>query len=245
MCVHTSVIEKVKDIELETATQLADEKHRREFDTPQYHLNGFAHPPMLIITQERNDLLIPAYWGIVPSNQNPDQLDAYYKKAVKFGGGLNARDDKLFDHFIYKNAIHTQKCLIPVSGFFEPHTFQKKKYPFYFKPATSKLLLLGGIYTRIENLVTFSIITKKASPLFEKIHNLKKRQPLLFDQETAEKWLQTQDQSAVDNFLNFQYNDDQLETYPVSKALFSPKEESNHKDIIREESYPELQFENL
>ena len=105
---------------------------------------------------------------------------------------------------------------------------------------TSKLLLLGGIYTRIENLVTFSIITKDASPLFEKIHNLKKRQPLLFDQETAVQWLQTNKQSAVENFLNFQFDDNQLKTYPVSKALFSPKEESNHEDIIREESYPEL-----
>ena len=242
MCFHTSIIEKVKNIELETATQLADEKYREKFDTPQYHLNGFTHPSMLIISQERDDLLIPAYWGIVPAYQKPDQLNAYYKKAVKFGGGLNARDDKLFDHFIYKQSITSQKCLIPVSGFFEPHTYQKKKYPFYFKPATSKLLLLGGIYTRIENLVTFSIITKKASSLFEKIHNLKKRQPLLFDQEMAEKWLQSEERSAVENFLNFQYNDDQLETYPVSKSLFSPKEDSNNPDILNKVTYPEIKL---
>jgi len=242
MCFHTSIIEKVKDIELETATQLADEKHREKFDTPQYHLNGFTHPPMLIITQERDDLLIPAYWGIAPTHQNPDELNAYYKKAVKFGGGLNARDDKLFDHFIYKKAIYTKKCIIPVSGFFEPHSFQNKKYPFYFKPRASKLLLLGGIYTRIDSFITFSIITKKASPLFEKIHNKKKRQPLLLDQETAEEWLQVVEQSAIKNFLNFQFYDNQLETYPVSNALFSPKEASNHKEIIHKENYPELEF---
>ena len=245
MCVHTSTIEKVKEIELETATQLADEKHRSEFDEPQYHINGFAHPPMLIIPQERNDLLVPAYWGIAPPSQDPNQLDAYYKKAVKFGGGLNARDDKLFTHFIYNKVITTKKCLIPISGFFEPHTFQKKKYPFYCKPATNKLLLLGGIYTRIGNVVTFSIITKKASPLFEKIHNTKKRQPLLLEQEAAEKWLQTNENTAIKSIIDLQFNDDELVTYPVAKALFSNKQDSNQKDIVSERSYPELQFSEL
>ena len=242
MCFHTSIIEKVKDIELETATQLADEKHREKFDTPRYHLNGFNHPPMLIVTQERNDLLIPAYWGIVPQGQNPDQLEQYYKKAVKFGGGLNARDDKLFDHFIYQHSILSKKCLIPINGFFEPHKYQKKKYPFHIKAKNDQLLMLGGIYTRIDDQITFSIITKKASPLFEKVHNGKKRQPLLLENDQCNNWLASNERTDVENLINIAYDDDQLTAYPVKKALFSPKEDSNVSSITEKIDYPELEL---
>lgn len=242
MCFHTSILESVDEIEQQTHTQLADEKYRDQFDPPQYHLNGFTHPPMLIITQERDDLLIPAYWGIVPSNQNPNKLNEYYKKAVKFGGGLNARAEKLFDHFIYKHSIFSQKCLIPVSGFFEPHTYQKKKYPFYIKNAKGQLLMLGGIYTRIDDQITFSIITKKASPLFEKIHNVKKRQPLLIENDQWNKWLGSNERTDVENLIDLQIDDYQLATYPVKKALFSPKEDSNVSSILERKDYPELEL---
>jgi len=240
MCFHTSVIEKVERIEYQTDTRLVNEEYRSKFDRPQYHLNGFTHPPMLIITQERNDLLIPAYWGIVPQGQKPDQLEQYYKKAVKFGGGLNARDDKLFDHFIYRRSILSKKCVIPVNGFFEPHTYQKKKYPFYIKNAKDQLLMLGGIYTRIGDQVTFSIITRKASPLFEKVHNVKKRQPLLIENDQWDNWLASNEQKDVENLMNIKFDDDQLTTYPVKKALFSPKEDSNVSSILEKIDYPEL-----
>lgn len=240
MCFHTSTIERVNAIEQQTQTKLANESYRNQFDQPQYHLNGFTHPAMLIITQERNDLLIPAYWGIVPPHEKPDQLDKYYKKAVKFGGGLNARDEKLFNHFIYKHSILSKKCLIPVSGFFEPHTHNKTKYPFYIKNAKDQLLMLGGIYTRIDDQVTFSIITKKASPLFEEIHNIKNRQPLILERSQWTKWLSLNDPAAVENLINIKFDDDLLETYPVKKALFSPKEDSNVSSIIERTDYPEL-----
>lgn len=244
MCFHTSIIEKVDEIEKQTGTRLVNEEQRSKFDEPQYHLNGFAHPPMLIITQERNDLLIPAYWGIVPKGQDPDQLDRYYKKAVKFGGGLNARDDKLFDHFIYRHSMLSKKCLIPVNGFFEPHTHEKKKYPFYIKNAKGQLLMLGGIYTRIDDQVTFSIITKKASPLLEKVHNVKKRQPLLVENDKWNDWLVSNERSDVENLINSRFDDDQLATYPVKKALFSPKEDSNVSSILEKVDYPELELLN-
>ena len=174
MCFHTSISHPTRKVEQQLKVKLSDERFRDLFDTPNYHLNGFAHPNMLLIPQERSEVLAPGVWGIVPSYKKAEEIKPYYKEAVKYGGGLNARSEKLFDHFIYKDVIETQRCIIPVSGFFEPHDYQKKKYPYYIKNAQNELLCLAGIYTKIDTYITFSIITKKASPLFERIHNLKK-----------------------------------------------------------------------
>src|SRR5690606_26112181 len=131
-----------------------------------YHINGFAHPNMLIIPQEGSDVLAVGRWGIVPSNTKPELVDVYYKESVRFGGGLNAQSEKLFNHFLYKHSAFTRRCIIPVTGFFEPHEYMGKKYPYYINRQDKEAFALAGVYTIIEDLVTFSILTKEASPLF-------------------------------------------------------------------------------
>src|SRR5690606_21414625 len=101
MCFHTSQTKKVVELENRYNVSLTDDDARDAYDIPRYHLNGFAHPDMLIIPQEEPSVLAPALWGIVPNNKKPEQLGAYYKEAVKYGGGLNAQSEKLFEHFIY------------------------------------------------------------------------------------------------------------------------------------------------
>lgn len=243
MCFHTSISHPTRKIEQQLKVKLSDERFRELFDKPNYHHNGFSHPNMLIIPQEKAEVLAPGVWGIVPSNKLTEDIKPYYKEAVKYGGGLNARSEKLFDHFIYKNSIEYQRCVIPVSGFFEPHDYQKKKYPFYIKSASNELMSLAGIYTKIDTYITFTIITKSASPLFEKVHNLKKRQPVILNDNLVEKWLSNDFiKPDIQELIQTKYPDELLEVYPVSKDLFSPKIDSNHEDIIKKANYPELEF---
>jgi len=241
MCFHTSQTKKVTAIEKRFDVNLLEADAREAFDEPSFHLNGFAHPEMLIIPQEGADVLADAYWGIVPENTNPENLSDYYKKAVRFGGGLNARSEKLFDHFLYKKSAFHKRCLIPVTGFFEPHEQKKKKYPYYIHRQDKKLFALAGIYSRVGDLVTFSILTKEASPLFEKIHNQKKRQPVVLHEQLEKEWLaENLNEKNIQDLLHTNYNDNEIEAYPVSKSLFSPKVNSNHEDILQKETYPEL-----
>ena len=243
MCFHTSISHPTRKIEQQLKVKLSDERFRDLFDQPNYHLNGFAHPNLLIIPQEKPKALAPGVWGIVPTNKKVQEIKPYYKDAVRYGGGLNARSEKLFNHFIYKNAIEYQRCIIPVSGFFEPHDQKKKKYPFYIKSTSNKLLSLAGIYTKIDTYITFTIITKNASPLFEKVHNLKKRQPLILEDNSVENWLSNNlSEKDIQDLIQCEYPDNLLEAYPVSKDLFSPKVDSNHEDILKKELYPELEL---
>jgi putative SOS response-associated peptidase YedK len=238
MCFHTSQTKKVVELESRFKVSLHDDELREAYDNPFYHLNGFAHPDMLIIPQEEPSVLVPGKWGIVPQNKTPEQVEAYYKEAVRFGGGLNAQSEKLFDHFIYKHAAKSRRCLIPVTGFFEPHDYKGKKYPFYVSRKDNEAFALAGIYTLIEGLPTFSILTKAASPLFEKIHNKKKRQPVLIYTKYEQEWLNDNlDENDIKEFIDINYPEVELNPYTVSKDLFSPKILSDISSITEQISY--------
>ena len=241
MCFHTSTTDKVKKLEKHFKVDIVDPSLESYFDKPTYHHNGFSHPNMLVIPQERSDVLAPGVWGIVPNYKTKDEIKEYHKESVRYGGGLNARSEKAFDHFIYKEAIMDNRCIIPVSGFFEPHDHKGKKYPFHFKDKADKPLALAGLYTVIDTYITFTILTKDASPLFAKIHNKKNRQPLILDEELTHNWLSVDlKESDVEDILHFNFPEVELETYSVSKELFSPKVNSNAEWIINKVEYSEL-----
>ncbi|MGJ5641490.1 SOS response-associated peptidase [Formosa sp. S-31] len=238
MCFHISVWEEPEYWERKFKVKISDERIRPVMRKPQYHLNGFSHPNMLVIPQQYPEVLAPGVWGIVPEDKSPDEIKSYYKEAIPYGGGLNARAEKLFNHFIYKRVIRNQRCIIPINGYFDPHEYQNKKFPFYIQNIKNEPLALAGIYTLIGTYITFAIITKQASPLLAKVHNVKKRQPLILDTENINNWLDsTISDSEILETINFEYPESMIKIHSVSKDLFSPKVNSNVKTIVNEVKY--------
>ncbi|WP_417860441.1 SOS response-associated peptidase [Winogradskyella sediminis] len=238
MCFHTSQTKKVVELENRYDASLSDDEARDAYDIPRYHLNGFSHPDMLIIPQEEPSVLAPSLWGIVPRNKKPEQLSNYYKEAVKYGGGLNAQSEKLFDHFIYKHSALTRRCIVPVTGFFEPHEYKNKKYPFHIKHKNNDVLSLAGLYTLVGSVVTFTILTKKASPLFAKIHNKKNRQPIILQKDFEQEWLKDDlNENGIKELINLNFNEEELSTYTVSRDLFQIKVNTDTESIIDEVKY--------
>ncbi len=243
MCFHVSQVQKVDQIEAAYGVSSSASSERELFNQPRYHMNGFSHEQLLIIPQQKNSVLTKATWGIAPESKRVSELKAYYKEAVKFGGGLNARSEKVFSHFLYRKSIMQKRCIIPVSAFFEPHEYQKKKYPFVFQSQNEKFLSLAGIYTQVENLITFTILTQKASSLFEKVHNQKKRQPVILSQDLVSKWLSDAlTISEIELILKSHFGEENLSYFPVSRDVFKPQINSNQEYILKMENYPELNW---
>ena len=243
MCFHTSQTKKVVALENRFNVDLVDDVLREIYDTPQFHNNGFEHSKSLIIPQEEPSKLVPSTWGIVPATLKVSEINEYYKKQLKYGSGLNARSEKLFDYWLYKNSALTRRCIIPVTGFFEPHEYQQKKYPIHIKHKNDDILGLAGIYNIIENVVTYTILTKNASPFFSKIHNSKLRQPILLKQELEQNWLQENlQQKEIEQLLAENYNDAELNAYAVSKDLFNTRIDSNTPEILEKEVKVSFEF---
>ena len=241
MCYHISQTNIARQIERQYDVSLHDEKLREFFDRPTFHLNGFSHPKMLIIPQEETSVLTAAHWGIVPSKTQAHKLTEYYKQSIRFGGGLNAQSEKLFDHFIYKYSALSRRCLIPVTGFFEPHEHNKKKYPYYIHRANNESFTLAGIYTILDQVITFTVLTKAASPLFASIHNIRKRQPVILTKEFEQEWLKDSlTEIQVKELITPTYPENDLEAYTVSKDLFNPRIDSDTPTILDKVTYLEL-----
>ena len=243
MCFHTAQTKKVKELEAKYKVKISDANLVDYFNSPRYHMNGFSHPNMLVIPQQKSDVLAPGVWGIVPSYKSKEDIKPYYKEAVKYGSGLNAHSEKLFSHFIYRDSVMSRRCVIPVDGFFEPHEFNKKKYPFFIKEKNDKGLALAGIYTVIGTYITFTILTKTASSFLEKIHNIKKRQPVILSSEHIDNWLsENLNEADVKELVNLNFPEEHLNAYTVSRDLFNPKIESNVETILDRVEFDELKL---
>lgn len=207
-----------------------------------YFNNGFAHHNSLIITEDMPSKLVWAKWGLAPYYKSKADLIQYYKETVKYGAGLNARSEKLFSSTNYRGF---KKCIVPVKGFFEPHTAKSNfKIPFYFKRKDDQPLSLAGIYTIMDSgTITYSILTKAATPLFAKIHNKKNRRPVILQELDIDVWLDPNlSKDQIKEVISDDLVDAELETWPVSKDLYKG-EAGQRENIIEKVDYEELEIE--
>ena len=246
MCYGTRVTSTAKEVEKFYNVSKLMGKTPIEGELTYNHANGWAHPLLWIIPQESSKHITPSMWGIMPQNRSGADFKNYYKEAARYGAGLNARSEKLFDHFIYRFSAMSKRCIIPVNGFYEPHTAPKKfKIPFYFERKDKSIISLAGIYTTTKDgYNTFTILTKAATPLFKKIHNTKNRRPVILNDENVQIWLNNDlNQDDIQNMITDDLDDAAIKAYPISKDLYNPKIDSNRADIIEEVHYKELEIE--
>jgi len=120
------------------------------------------------------------------------------------------------------------------------------KYPYFIHTKSSDLFSLGCIYeswvdkTTGEIRNTFSILTTPANPLMERIHNLKKRMPLILSREDEKKWIEpnlTPDQISE---LIKPYPESDMNAYTVSQNVNSARNNRNVPQSMEKIDYPEL-----
>lgn len=254
MCFHTRIVRTAKQLEIDFGVSRSDSAKEEGREFIYHHANGYSHQPFWIIPQQRSDKMTPAMWGLLPFNKLGEDHEEYYKESIRWGAGLNAQAEKLFDHWMYKHSALTKRCIVPLSGFYEPHTCQKPKnfkVPYYFEQKDSPIINLAGIYSITpDKYVSFSILTKEAQEgsKYATIHNKKNRDgehrqvvPLAKDQ--IEAWLSDDlKEDDVFEIINNDLPQDQINAYSVSKDLFSTKINSDRPDIIEHVEYPQVQI---
>lgn len=255
MCFHTRIVSTAKQLEVHfDVTRSAKEKEAgNEFIY--HHANGYSHDSFWVIPQERSDHMTPMMWGLLPFNKNGSDHEKYYKKSIRYGAGLNAQAEKLFDFYLYKASALTRRCIVPLSGFYEPHTCEKPKnfkVPYYFEQKDSPLIALAGIYSITpDKYVSFSILTKEApeGSKYATIHNKKNRdgenrQVIPLAKEQIASWLSNDlKEDDVFEIINNDLPHDQINAYSVSKDVFSRTVNSDRPDIIEHVEYPQVKIQ--
>jgi putative SOS response-associated peptidase YedK len=241
MCYNASYLEKKKSKLAERYKNALPPNWKSnigEFEVPTYYfVNGFEHPKLCII---KHDGIFLYEWGLIPDWAKDD---SFFQNNT-----LNAVGETIFEKPSFKTAIVSQRCILPVSGFFEWRQLNNKKYPYHIKIEGQEIFSLAGVYdTWVDKDTgevkdTFSIITTPANELMEKIHNVKKRMPLILNQNDEKTWLEPYLSHNEIRALIKTYSANDLVAIPISMEANNVKANRNKETILERVEYPELQL---
>lgn len=150
--------------------------------------NGFVHPKTPVIANTSQDAIHLFSWGLIP-------FWAKDKSIQK--NTLNARIETIKDLPSFRNAVKN-RCLVIVDGFFEWQWLDpagKKKQQYMISLPSDDAFAFAGIHsewtdkTTGEIIDSYSIVTTEADPFMAKIHNTKKRMPVILTPENERDWL--------------------------------------------------------
>ena len=206
MCFRTQLNTKIKAIEKAFDSTFIEP----DIFTPQEEINAFDFLKTPVITDDNPGEIDMFHWGLIPFWAKDENI----KKMT-----LNAKIETLKEKPAFRDAINN-RCLVIATGFYEwqwldPKGKTKQKY--FIKPREQEVFAFAGIYSIWRNpatgevLPSYSIVTTEANELISRIHNIKKRMPVVLRKEDRNHWLSG---GEVSNF-SFPY-EVQLEAQEVS-----------------------------
>jgi len=204
-----------------------------------YFVSGFAHPKLPVVCHDRIDLF---YWGLIPGWVKDEKQAKDISNMT-----LNAVGETAFEKPSFRKSIRSQRCLLGIHGFFEWRDAGGKKYPYFVRVKEEELFSLGCIWETWLNkstgalLDTFSIVTTPANPMMEKIHNLKKRMPLIISRQDEKKWVDPDlDPEEIKKLIR-PFPEEHMTAYTVSNKINSARNERNIPEAIEQVEYRELE----
>lgn len=175
---------------------------------------------MPVITRNSPNKAEEMKWGLVP----------FWAKDPKIGYKMiNARAETVAIKPSFRRSLMKQRCLIPVSGFYEWKKTDNTKIPYYIHLKNAELFSFAGLYdvwkdAEGKELKSYTIITTEPNTLMAEIHN---RMPAILSETTEETWLDPANQnlSQLVGLLN-PYMTIDMSANPVSKLVNNPENDS-------------------
>lgn len=235
MCFHNSLSKKAQEV-----ANRFNAQSEINFE-PIFYASGFSYPLWPVITSEEPDKLRMYRWGLIPHWVKEESQAKEIRTMT-----LNAKSETVFEKPSFKFSIRKKRCLIPSTGFFEWQDFNKKKYPYFIRLKEMEIFAFAGIYTSWtdktsgEIVHTFSILTTEANPLMARIHNMKKRMPVILKKENERDWIN--DDLTDDQIKSFfpAIDDRMMQAYTISKRITSRTVNPNVPEVNEAFEYPEL-----
>jgi putative SOS response-associated peptidase YedK len=153
--------------------------------------NGFQFPKTPVITNKQKDIIKFFQWGLIPFWAKDDSI----KKNT-----LNARIETINEKPAFRNSVNN-RCLILADGFFEWQWLDEKgkqKQKYILTLPNEEAFAFAGLFNEWtdkqtgEIINTYTILTTEANELMSKIHNTKKRMPVIVSADNEQAWLQGQ-----------------------------------------------------
>ncbi len=161
-----------------------------ELFSPHDRISAFSLPGVPVIDDRNPDLISFFTWGLIPFwVRDAETADALRRRT------FNAKAETLSEKPSFRNSFKSKRCLVLCSGFYEWQTLGREKIPYLMGLKDQEAFALAGLHDAWTNpatgekLNTFTVITTRANPKMEEIHNLKKRMPVILSPGAERHWL--------------------------------------------------------
>ncbi len=188
-----------------------------------YFYRAFSNPLIPVIAQEDSSRVQLMQWGLIPAwSRDREEAERIRK------GTYNARSETLHEKPSFKEALNRGRCLIIAGGFFEWQLVNQVKIPWYISLKNGDPFVFAGLCDTWRDPLTgetwksCSIITTEANPMMEKIHNTKKRMPVILEKELEKDWISGEPSLLQRKKLLNAYKESDLEAFTVTPRLSSP-----------------------
>jgi putative SOS response-associated peptidase YedK len=160
--------------------------------------------------------LIQLRWGLIPS---------WSKEPKTPYSTINARAETVASKPTYRQAFKQRRCLIPADGFYEWHTLEVGKQPYYIRLQNDTPMAFAGLWEHWEKddqvIESCSIIVTTANTLMQNIHD---RMPVIVAPADFAGWLDPQqhDLDVLQTFLK-PYPAEAMTAFAISTEVNSPR----------------------
>lgn len=252
MCFNNSQSKKAQEVArkygrktdvLEAWKEIVEERRRNgekiyDLTDGAYNVPAMISPYSAIVTHDEQ--LHPMRWGLIPYNTKDWEA---VRQKDKGGWFKNAQAEKVFNTWPYKLAIGHKRCIIPSTGYFEPHyNPDGSKVPYYARVPQEDVFSIGGLWSSWadpdtgESVESYTMITIGANELMSEVHNGGNnpfRMPLIIDEDAIGRWLDPELPAPEIETLFRKFPAGRMEAYEVSKAMWSPRNMMDQRIIER------------
>jgi putative SOS response-associated peptidase YedK len=195
--------------------------------------SGFSYQQWPVIFNEQQgqtNILRPGmmHWELIPNwVRNQQELNESRKKYTT----LNIKSEGILQNKVAQALVHTNRCLVLASHFFEWQEVNKEKYPHCIQLKDAGLFYMAGVwnewtdYTSGETKNSFGIITTEANEFMAKIHNVKKRMPTILSDELAAAWVSANlNSNEIQEIATTKIEADSMIAHTVAKNFLQSNE---------------------
>jgi putative SOS response-associated peptidase YedK len=237
MCYYISITPGQTDIEKVFGALFTQPESYRHV----YSASAFSYPLMPIISNENPQAIDFYQWGLITFWVRDIETANKIRQRT-----LNARSETIFEKPSFRNSILSKRCLVLADGFFEWRHNNKKKYPYYITLEGHTPFAIAGIWDAwmnpetMQEVRTFSVITTAANPLLEKVHNTRKRMPVILPEERQKRWLSPDlDKAGIASMLT-PYDEKGMEAYTVANVINRRGFNTEDSGVLAQVEYPDL-----
>ncbi|WP_158637341.1 SOS response-associated peptidase [Lacibacter cauensis] len=203
--------------------------------------SGFEYKdwPVLVAANNGTDVDIRLmHWEYIPDSiHDADELIAARKNFT----WLNAKGENILvnekgNHSMYREGAMLGRILVLSTGFYEWQHVPKlgkrgqalkatEKIPHYITvDGPEEYFFMAGVSRVWHNLEmdqrapTFAVVTTEANELMQKIHNTKRRMPVILPPDLALEWLQPNlSEERIQQLATYRFPADKMKAWPVAK----------------------------